>query len=349
MFGKYIRMRRAERFNPVRKHGWPRLSMTLAKDRMKGAEGCAVGRENLALARQIRRETSAYLWTSVDYMPSSALYALVLFAALTHAAWNAMVKGSSDRLLMLTSIRVVGFCAGLLVASLVPRPEAESIPFLLAATAVHYLYYFLILNIYRVGDLSQVYPIARGSAPLLVALLAAVLADEVLGAQSVLAIAVLSTGILMLTLSGRAFNRKAVGLALLTGVSIAGYSVLSGMGTRCSGSLLGYIAWLEIATGAGMVVVAYVRRRKVLREYARTQWRTGLVAGLLSVSGYAIALWAMSILPMASVVALRETSVVFGAMIGSIYLGEGFAARRSVAAATVLLGVVLLSLGAKAA
>ncbi len=282
-------------------------------------------------------------------MPTTALYALVLFAALTHAAWNAMVKGSGDRLLMLTSIRVVGLCAGLAVAAVVPPPAPESFPFLLAATAVHYLYYCLMLNVYRVGDLSQVYPIARGSAPLLVALLAAVLAGEVLGAQAVLAVLVLSAGIFMLTLSGRAFNRKAVVLALLTGVSIAGYSVLSGMGIRRAGSLLGYIAWLEIATGVGMVAVAAVRRTSVLRDYARRQWRAGLAAGVLSVTGYAIALWAMSILPMASVVALRETSVVFGAMIGSLCLGEGFAARRGVAAATVLLGVVLLSFGAQAA
>ena len=282
-------------------------------------------------------------------MPHSALYALVLVAAVAHASWNAMVKSSGDRLLMLTSIRVVGLLAGLAVAALVPLPSAESIPFLLAAAAVHYLYYALMLNAYRVGDMSQVYPIARGVAPLLVALLAAVLAGELLGPLSALAVLVLSVGIFLLALSGHAVNRKAVVLALLTGVAIAGYSFLSGLGIRKSQSLLGYIAWLEVATGLGMASVAYVRRKAVLVEFARTQWRSGLIAGSLSVTGYAIALWAMSVLAMAPVVALRETSVVFAAIIGSVFLREGFAGRRVAAAATVMVGIVLLGVGANAA
>ena len=278
-------------------------------------------------------------------MPDSALYALVLVAAVAHASWNAMVKNSGDRLLMLTSIRVVGLLAGLAVATLVPLPSVESIPFLLAAAIVHYLYYALMLNAYRVGDMSQVYPIARGIAPVLVALLAAFLAGEVLGPLSALAVFVLSAGIFLLALSGHTVNRKAVIFALLTGVAIAGYSFLSGLGIRKSQSLLGYIAWLEIATGVGMVSVAYVRRKSVLVEFARTQWRSGLIAGLLSVTGYAIALWAMAVLAMAPVVALRETSVVFAAIIGSVFLREGFAGRRLAAAATVVAGIVLLSVG----
>jgi len=209
-------------------------------------------------------------------MPDSALYALVLVAAVAHASWNAMVKSSGDRLLMLTSIRVVGLVAGLLVASVVPLPAIQSIPFLLAAAFVHYLYYALMLNAYRVGDMSQVYPIARGIAPLLVALLAALFAGEILGPLSALAVCILSAGIFVLALSGHTVNRKAVVLALSTGVAIAGYSFLSGVGVRKSESLLGYIAWLEIATGLGMASVAYVRRKLVLVEFARTQWRAGL-------------------------------------------------------------------------
>ena len=260
-----------------------------------------------------------------------------------------MVKSSGDRLLMLTSIRVVGLAAGLVVAAMVPLPAAESIPFLLAAAVVHYMYYALMLNAYRVGDMSQVYPIARGIAPLLVALLAAVLAGEFLGPVSALAVLVISVGIFLLVLSGGTVNRKAVVFALLTGVAIAGYSFLSGLGIRKSKSLLGYIAWLEIATGVGMASVAYVRRKVVLIKFVRTQWRTGLIAGSLSVTGYAIALWAMSVLAMAPVVALRETSVVFAAIIGSVFLHEGFAGCRVAAAATVLVGIVLLGIGTNAA
>lgn len=282
-------------------------------------------------------------------MPHSTLYALVLAAAVAHASWNAMVKNSGDRLLMLASIRVVGLLTGLAVAAVVPLPSAESVPFLLAAATVHYLYYALMLNAYRVGDMSQVYPIARGVAPLLVAVLAAVLAGELLGPLSALAVLVVSTGIFLLAWSGHTVNRKAVVLALLTGVAIASYSFLSGLGVRKSQSLLGYIAWLEIATGVGMASVAYVRRKPVLVEFARTQWRSGLVAGVLAVAGYAIALWAMSVLAMAPVVALRETSVVFAAIIGSVFLREGFAGRRVAAATTVLVGIVLLGVGAHGA
>jgi drug/metabolite transporter (DMT)-like permease len=282
-------------------------------------------------------------------MPHSALYALVLLAAVAHASWNAMVKSSGDRLLMLTSIRIVGLLAGLAVAAYVPAPSTESIPYLLAAAAVHYLYYFLMLNAYRVGDMSQVYPIARGIAPLLVALLAAVFVGEVLGTLSALAIIVLSVGILLLALSGHSVNRKAIIFALGTGVTIAGYSFLSGIGVRKSQSIFGYIAWLEVTTGLGMASVAYVRRKSVLVDFARTQWRSGLIAGSLSVAGYAIALAAMSVLAMAPVVALRETSIVFAAIMGSVFLKEGFVGHRVAAASVVLIGIVLLGVSSNGA
>lgn len=277
------------------------------------------------------------------------VYALVLIAAVAHASWNAMVKSSGDRLLMLTSIRVVGLVAGLVVALFVPPPSSASIPYLLGAAFVHYLYYGLMLNAYRVGDMSQVYPISRGTAPLLVALLAALFAGELMSPVGTVAVVILSAGILTLALSGHTVNRQAIAFALLTGVAIAGYSFLSGVGVRKSQSVLGYIAWLEIATGIGMTSVAYVRRKPVLAEFVRTQWRPGLVAGLLSVTGYAVALWAMSVLAMAAVVALRETSVVFAALIGSLALREGFVAKRVTAAAAVVVGVILLAGGASAA
>ncbi|MCX7173505.1 MAG: DMT family transporter [Proteobacteria bacterium] len=280
-------------------------------------------------------------------MPHSTLYAIVLVSAVAHASWNAMVKSSDDRLLMLASIRVVGLVAGILVASIVPLPSIDSIPFLLSAAAIHYAYYALMLNSYRVGDMSQVYPIARGIAPLLVVILGAVLVGEVLSYLSTLAICILSTGIFVLAISGHAINRRAIVFAVGTGVAIAGYSFLSGLGVRKSESIFGYIAWLEIATGVGMASVAYFRRRNIVLEFVRTQWRMGLVAGLLSVAGYAIALWAMSMVAIAPVVALRETSVVFAAIIGSFFLGEGFAVRRIAAAVAVAIGVVLLGVSAQ--
>jgi len=282
-------------------------------------------------------------------MQPLVLYGIVLFAALAHACWNAMVKASGDRLLMLASIRAVGLAAGLAVALLVPLPSPESLPFLAAAALVHYLYYALMLGAYRVGDLSQVYPISRGVAPLLVAFLAAALGGEVLGRTATLALLFISGGIFALAIAKGRVNRQALLFALFTGIAIAGYSFLSGLGVRRSESVLGYIAWLEIATGIGMLGIAVAtRERKVLGDYVRGQWRVGLLAGLLSVGGYAIALWAMSVLALAPVVALRETSVVFAALIGATFLREGHTAQRLLATLAVLLGVILLASGGDA-
>lgn len=277
-------------------------------------------------------------------MSVSAAYAAVLLAALAHASWNAILKNSGDRFLMLSSIRLVGLTAGIVAAAIAPLPSIESLPFLLAAAAVHYAYYALIISSYRVGDMSQVYPISRGIAPLLVVLLGALLANEVLGGLSLFAVLFLSCGVLALATGRQANNQHAVMLAVATGIVIAGYSLLSGVGIRKSGSLLGYIAWLEIATGAGMVCAAGTRGRPLLAAFAAAHWRSALVAGTLAVSGYAIALVAMSIAPIAKVVALRETSVVFAACIGSIFLREGFGARRIAASIAVAVGLVLLAL-----
>jgi drug/metabolite transporter (DMT)-like permease len=280
-------------------------------------------------------------------MPLSAAYAAVLFAALAHASWNALLKNSGDRVLMLAAIRLVGLVAGIVTAIIVPLPSLQALPYLLAAAAIHYAYFALMIASYRVGDMNQVYPIARGIAPLLVLLPGALLAGEVFGAMSMLGVCLLSAGVLLLASGARKTNRKAIMLALCTGVAIAGYSFLSGLGIRKGGTLLGYIAWLEICTGIGMVAFAGTRGKEVLATFAHGHWRSALAAGVLSVGGYAIALAAMSIAPIAQVVALRETSVVFAACIGSLFLGEKFGARRIAASVIVAAGLILLAFASK--
>ena len=265
------------------------------------------------------------------------------------AAFAKLDRGVAVHARCITASEVVGLLSGLAAAAVVPFPFIESIPFLLAAATVHYLYCALMLNAYSVGDMSQVYPFARDIAPLLVAVLVALLVGKFLGPLSFLAVFVLSAGVFLLAQSGDTVNRKAVAFAFLTGVTIAGYSFLRDFGIRKSQSLLNYIAWLGIATEVGMASVAYVRRKLVLVEFVRKQLRSGLIAGLLSVTGYAIALWVMSVLAMAPIVALRETGVVFAAIIGSAFLGEGFAGRRVTAAAVVVAGIVLLSVRSNAA
>jgi drug/metabolite transporter (DMT)-like permease len=280
-------------------------------------------------------------------MPVSAAYAAVLVAALAHAVWNAMLKNSADRVLLLSAIRLVGLVAGIAAAAIAPLPSRESLPYLIGAAAIHYVYFGLMISSYRAGEMNQVYPIARGTAPLLVLLPGSWLAGEVVGSLSLLAVGLVSAGILLLASSAKPGNRKAIILAICTGVSIAGYSLLSGQGIRKSGTLLGYIAWLEISTGVGMVCFAATRSRAVLAAFASSHWRSSLAAGMLSVSAYAIALVAMSVAPIASVVALRETSVVFAACIGALFLGESFGGRRIAASIVVMAGLVSLAVASK--
>jgi drug/metabolite transporter (DMT)-like permease len=278
--------------------------------------------------------------TSVD-----GTIAAVLAAAFAHASWNALVKSSPNRLLMLTAIRVVGLITGVTLATQVPIPDAGAWPFLVLAAVCHTLYFALMLQSYRLGDMSQAYPIARGTAPILVTILSAAFVGEVPSLQSWLAVGLISLGILIIALSGTHFNRPLVAFALITGVVISGYSLLSGVGIRRTSNWLSYVAWLEIFVSCGMVLFVAIKHRAAAIEFAQSQWMLAILAGVLSVGGYMVALWAMTRNAIGPIVALRETSVVFAAIIGSIVLKEGFAKKRIGAAVVVAIGVVLMALG----
>ena len=277
-------------------------------------------------------------------IPREAVYGLVLLAAVAHAAWNAMVKTSGDRLLMLAAIRAVGFLAGVVAALLVPAPAPASLPFLASAAVVHYVYYGFLLNAYRVGDLSQVYPLARGVAPLVVALATALFVTDPKGPLPGPGVWLIALGVVSLSRFGAAREARAVALAVGTGLAIAGYTLLSGFGVRLADSVIGYVAWLEIATGTGVLAFAGVTRRGHIHRFAKTHWPTGAIAGVLSVGAYFIVVWAMAFASMAAVAALRETSVVFAALLGTFLLHEPLGTRRFLAAASVLLGILLLTL-----
>jgi drug/metabolite transporter (DMT)-like permease len=270
------------------------------------------------------------------------IIALVLCSALVHAIWNAQVKGSGDRFATLVAIRCAGTIFGLTVLPFVPLPAPASWPFLLGAAACHYVYYAFMLNAYRVGEFSQVYPIARGSAPLLVALLTLIFANEALPASTLMAIGLMSAGIALLASGGRGI--EPVFYAIGTGVTIAAYSYLSGRGIRLAGNNLSYMASLEVLASVGMVALGFTAMRKRVIAYLVPQWPTALTAGVLSVGGYMIALWAMTHASIAGVVALRETSALFGALIGAYFMKEGFGARRVLAAALVVIGIAVYAL-----
>jgi drug/metabolite transporter (DMT)-like permease len=272
------------------------------------------------------------------------LIVLVLLAAAAHAVWNAVVKVSGDRLLTFATISGTGMAIGIVAAPFVPLPAAEAWPFLLASTLIHCVYYATLLAAYR-GDYSIVYPVARGSAPVMVAVLAAAFAGESLSAGGMVGIALASVGIVAASLwGGRRPGTSAMPLlwAGLTGLAIAAYTVADGMGVRRSGTAVGYVLWLSILMALPIVGAALLARRGRVAEHLKRNWRPGIGGGFLATLAYGLAIYAMSQGAMAQVAVLRETSVVMAAAIGAVTLREGFGLRRVLAAATIVAGIVLL-------
>ncbi len=275
---------------------------------------------------------------------SASLLGLVLLAALLHASWNALVKGGGDRLVLLALMTGAAGLAGALALPWLPPIRPEVWPFLAATGVVHVAYNLLLLAAYRHGDLSHVYPIARGSAVLLTAAGSLAFVGERLAPTTLAAVGLIAGGVLTLGAEGgqRGDRRAAVGFALATGVSIAAYTLLDGLGARRSGSVEAYVAWLFVLNGVALPVLAAVTRRGTLGPTVRANWRAGVGGGLMSMLAYGIALYAMTAAPLAPVAALRETSVLFASVLGVVMLKEPFGGRRVVAAVAVAAGIVLL-------
>jgi drug/metabolite transporter (DMT)-like permease len=273
--------------------------------------------------------------------------ALVLLAALLHATWNALIKSGGDRLAAMALLTATSCLIGLAGLPFVPVPEAAAWPWLLMSVAVHQAYFATLILAYRTGDLSQVYPIARGTAPMLVAVGAWLLAGEVLTLAEAVGVVVLSLGIV--SLSWRRGLRphgeaQALLFALMTAVSIALYSLADGLGVRASGHAVGYILWLFFLQAPPFLAFVAWRRGRRLLEIAPRDLRNGLAGGAISMAAYGCVIWALGQGPMAHVVALRETSVILAALLGTLFLGEPFGRRRIAAACTVAAGAALLQL-----
>ncbi len=275
-------------------------------------------------------------------MSAALLYGLVIMSAIAHAVWNALVKSAGDRTLTMVAIRTVGMTLGLVALPFVDWPAPESWKWLAVTAAVMFAYYALLVRSYGVGDMSVVYPLARGLAPVLTTIAAFLVIGEALSTGQIAAVAMISIGIMALSF-GAGASRTAVGFALATGVSVATYSFFAGLGVRSAGTVLGFQACLEIVTGFGMLCYGVVVRRADLLGYARRYGAVGLFAGAVSVLGFLAYLMAARSLPLGPVSALRETSVIFGAVLGTLVLKEGFGPRRIAAAAMVTVGIALLA------
>jgi drug/metabolite transporter (DMT)-like permease len=275
-------------------------------------------------------------------MSAALLYGLVILSAIANAVWNALVKSAGDRTLTMVAIRTVGMMLGLVALPFVEWPAPESWKWLAVTAAVMFAYYALLIRSYGAGDMSVVYPLARGLAPVLTTIAAFLAIGETLGTGQIVAVAMISLGIMALSF-GAGASGAAVGFALATGLSVATYSFFAGLGVRSAGTVLGFQACLEIVTGLGMVGYALLVRHGDLLGYARRHGSVGLFAGAVSVLGFLAYLLAARSLPLGPVSALRETSVIFGAVLGTIVLREGFGPRRIAAAVLVTVGIVLLA------
>lgn len=275
---------------------------------------------------------------------SGTALALVLFAALLHASWNAMVRGGSDRALTLAGVAFAHAIVGVVFVLLAPVPAAESWPWLITSALVHYVYYWLLFRAYREGDLSQVYPVSRGMSPALVTLGAMILIGETLTPLGLVGVSLVSCGIGLLAFSARGRGRAPLWFAVALGMMIALYSVADGIGIRRSESLMGYMGWLFLSEA--LVPAVVLGRRLIQRQRLSPRvLALGLLGGVFSVSAYGIALYVKTIAPIGAVSAVRESSVIIAALIGVFLFGERPAGLRLIAAAIVGTGVIALAMG----
>lgn len=280
---------------------------------------------------------------------------LLLAAALMHASWNAILKSDqSDRLATFGVIMTTGTVMGLCAVPFLPAIEPAAWKYLIASVLIHVAYYTFLLKAYSYGDLSHTYPIARGLGPLLVALVSGRFIGEHLRAQDIVGVLLLSFGLIALAMPLKAIVPKpgarhglATLFAVLTGFTIAAYIIADGFGVRTAGPdmahRLSYIAWLCVVEGPWLLVLAIVLRPKSVWVHLRRTWWKGVVGGAIANVGYGIAIYALVLGPMAHVAALRETSVLFGALMGTLLLGEPFGRRRVAAAFVIVVGLVMMN------
>lgn len=270
---------------------------------------------------------------------------VVLVAALLHASWNFLVKNTEDKYLSMSAV-VFGhtpFAAAALC--MVPAPALEALPYMVAGALLHTGYQVFLLNSYRMGDLSQVYPLARGVAPLLVTLVSVLFLEVDLTRPELIAIITIGTGIMSLTFVRHAdgkLNTRAALLAIATGGFIASYSLVDGLGARVAGSAVGFYGWLSLINALMFAALMGTSRPGTARKVLTGHWRLALGGGGASFTAYALVIWAFTLAPIAMVTAVRETSIIFALLLGVVVLKERFDRMKLIATLLTLAGVCLL-------
>ena len=272
---------------------------------------------------------------------------LVLGAALLHAAWNTLVKTAADPLVSMGALSLVTAGPGLLLVLAVPIPTLTALPYLAGSVVLHFGYYLFLVSAYRVGDLSHVYPISRGSAPLLVALGGIVIAQEQLPLLTLFGIVITSIGIMLLAISGansKTRNHRSTPRALITGGFIAAYTLVDGLGVRQGEVALSYIGWLLLINGLVFGLFVFLRRPTEMLGLWRKDTARVVGGGIAKAIAYGTVIFVMYYSPMAVVATLRETSVIMAALIGVYFLREPAGQLRIAAALLVAGGVIAMNL-----
>lgn len=266
----------------------------------------------------------------------------VLFAALMHASWNALIKLDAGRATAMMILSLAQGLLGVLVAITRPLPQGEVWFWLLASGFIHAAYQTFLLFAYKHGDLSRVYPIARGVAPGLVAIVGALVLSDHLSLQEVIGISTLGLGILLMTrgIFTNGESRRMLPFALGSAMATASYTLVDGMGARISGDPVTYVAWMFILSGLIFTTAGIAKDPRILRANRRS-WAFGGLAAALSYGAYGITVWAMTIAPIALVSALRETSILFAVLMGWLLFSERMDRTKAVAAGLIVAGVIL--------
>lgn len=271
---------------------------------------------------------------------------LVLFGALLHASWNALVKAGTDKSLDAALIAAGAAACAIPFLPFLPMPPAAALPFILGSAVLQFAYFRLVAAAYTVGDIGLVYPLMRGVAPLIVAASSSLFLDETLTYGTLAGIAVISAGIMTLAFEARHGGKQAIILALINAVVIAGYTFVDGIGARTSGNAISYTLWMSLLPPVLLFSWAFFQRGfKPVFVHVKRNWWRGLLGGAGSIISYGLALWAMTKAPVAVVAALRETSILFAIVISVFILKETASIWRYVAAAIIAAGVLLMRLG----
>jgi len=275
---------------------------------------------------------------------SISVIGLALFAAILHASWNAFLRSGADRFWTMTVMTLAMTVAAIPVALFLPLPAIEAWPYLVGSALFQLAYGLLLVAAYRQGELGQVYPIIRGSAPLLVTLGGLIFAGDVLLPLAMFGVSCIVLGIMLLALGKARASSSSMLYALATGVSIAGYSTVDAVGIRISGDTGAYIAWVFVLPGI-LLAIAFCVMRGPLRIDLRSRETVKTIGGgFVSLVSYGAVLLAYSMAPAGPVSALRETSVVFAVLIGWLFLGEMLSAKRIAACLVVAAGAILIGL-----